>query len=313
MAKPNDNVFEPDDVFEADRVHDAKDVFESDMGPAYELGDDDIVHSTRPSRLFRVILMCLIVPIPVVLFCVIGYIAINSDASNRGGSRSQIGQSLPGQDEFERANNSIDVNRGEIGYGNNAAAADLARKFSAEVGVLRENLFTKRRKPAKFSLSKGQFLVFCQLEGDRCVFLVHVPDLRKYDREAKEFWSDVAWATARSVLQNADLPAKPTQIAVGLRGIFLYDRVVIGGYDAQTGQVFENFDREFEGPDSKERLYSFFEPVAAATAVGNDEGFSEPSNTESIPKPEPAGDPLNPQDSVGNEKPSQSSDSESAK
>lgn len=182
-----------------------------------------------------------------------------------------VAESSSGATKFRAANSQIVSFDGEVGFGNSEDAIKLARAFSQQIGEAREDLFTQRKKPAKFSLSDGNFLVFCQLDGDRCTFLVHVPDLRKFDKDAKKFLGVLAWATAQGVVRSAELETKPTSLAVGLRGIMLYDRVIIGALATADKDPSEAIIIEEEGDKDKYLLYSFFAPLV-------EEGMSEDSD-----------------------------------
>ena len=71
------------------------------------------------------------------------------------------------------------------------------------------------------------------MNEDSCVFLVHVPKLRKYEDEAKDMMSDLAWVVASGVLGQNGFGSEKT-LAVGTKGSFLYHRIDVGEVTAQS-------------------------------------------------------------------------------
>ncbi|MCY2962994.1 MAG: hypothetical protein NT069_04955 [Planctomycetota bacterium] len=163
----------------------------------------------------------------------------------------------PGESNFHDANSKISVNRGQVAFGNTPAAKELAEQFSQNVRAMRELYFTKRKKKATFSTSDGQFLTYCQLTDGACVFLVHIPDLRKFTDDAKESLSEIAWEAAQRAVRNG-VETPPPQIAIATRGVILYDRILIGRF--QTGDDEDETGVEYrgKGSDGVSKLYPFF-------------------------------------------------------
>ncbi len=278
----------------------------------FEIGDEDIVAPKTSSSPWKYILLgCGFFA----LMCaaavgVVIYRAINlasefiNDAQARAVALAEAGE---GAARFRLANGQINSSDGEVGFGNSEEAIKLARAFSEQIREMREDLFTKREKPAKFSLTGGKFLVYCHLDGDRCVFLVHVPDLRKFDSDAKKFLGMLGWSTVQSVVTKSELPTKPTSLALGMRGIMLYDRVITGTL-AKSEDDSETIDFEFEDDSDKLMLYSFFAAEVEEMTVLTDEAQPESLNEKPTAKPvtpdsaeAPAKDAA-PQDAVTTEK-----------
>jgi len=123
----------------------------------------------------------------------------------------------------------------EIGYGNTSEAKALADNFATRMKLLRESLFTSSKKG--ISISKGNFLTHCELHDESCVFLVHIPKLRKYDGESKKSLCDLAWMVAQGTLNDSDFP-EGGKLAVGVRGVILYEQIIIGEFhkDLETSK-----------------------------------------------------------------------------
>ena len=161
------------------------------------------------------------------------------------------------EDAFQAANRQIAVNTGSAARGNSDEAIKLAGEFSRNIHALREAYFTKRKKEPLFTLSDGEFLTYCRLDDESCVFLVHVPDLRKFTKDAKSDLADLAWATAQMVVRsNVELP--PSRLAVGLRGALLYDTAMVGVLQPEHEQASDGIESRDSGTDCRKLLIPFF-------------------------------------------------------
>jgi acyl carrier protein len=166
----------------------------------------------------------------------------------------------PGEAEFREANRQIIRSQGGVAFGNNSAAVSLARDYSMSLKVLREGLFSKGNKDA-YSISKGEFLTYCQLNANSCVFLVHVPELRRFTSDAQKSLSELAWMNAQSILRTRS-NSPPATLAVGVKGAVLYESVMIGhaAPDSATGDGITERGSGVTGPNL---LYRFFAPTTA--------------------------------------------------
>ncbi|MEZ0388073.1 MAG: hypothetical protein ACAI34_13455, partial [Verrucomicrobium sp.] len=112
-----------------------------------------------------------------------------------------------------------------LGQGNTPEAVALAERYATRLKGIRDGGMVEidaRKDPFNY----GQFITFCQLNQDACVFLVNVPELRKLNREARDFIANAAWQVADECAKT--LPAKPAHLVVGIRGVLTYDRVLTG-------------------------------------------------------------------------------------
>lgn len=71
------------------------------------------------------------------------------------------------------------------------------------------------------------FTCSCAVRGDTAVFLIHVPDLRKFNEEAQVAMGQWSWAAARVGWSQLPEP-RPAKLAVALKGALLYDRLLTG-------------------------------------------------------------------------------------
>lgn len=185
-----------------------------------------------------------------------------------------------GKKGFKAANSEIVTNTGGAAKGNSATAIKLAAEYSHQIRTLREAFFTKRNKKSLISLSDGEFLTYCRLDDEACVFLVHIPDLRKFTKEAKQELADLAWFTAQNVVRN-NLETPPPKLAVGVRGALLYDTAMIGEVTtADDGS--DGIETRETGSFPEKVLYVFFKSDVVSEGTDSD----DPLATEVMPAEE---------------------------
>lgn len=164
----------------------------------------------------------------------------------------EAGQKTPataGEAEFRAANAHIGaVAKGDSG--NTARAAELAGQMSQAMGLLR-NLDFEQAKEKLFMDQHDQFKTYCDLRSDQCVFLVHVPELRRFSADAQKSLGRMAWLSAQRLLERTGTGKPGMRLAVGLRGVAAYSLVLTGQYtpgatDAKTGirGVYDGFGCE---------------------------------------------------------------------
>lgn len=137
------------------------------------------------------------------------------------------------------------------GRGNSPQAIELANTFASRMNELASEVFTSSRKPL-VQLSDGDFLTYCQLQNDRCLFLVHVPSYRRFTKDAKKTLSELAWIVAQST--TAGKFQKQSKLGVALRGVLTYGDICLGEIPASTEDNIEPFT-----VGKKEDLIAFFE------------------------------------------------------
>jgi hypothetical protein len=185
----------------------------------------------------------------------------------------------PGEAEFREANRTIIANRGTVAFGNSAAAIALAERYANDLKLLRESLFTEGKKDA-LSLAKGEFLTFCQRTETACVFLVHVPELRRFTEEAKASLVELAWLNAQAVLKNSSQPP-PATVAIGVKGAVLYEAIWVGKFAPDAPGVDGGVETRADGIEGTRMLYPFFAGESALdveTITPDPEGPGGPAN-----------------------------------
>lgn len=110
-----------------------------------------------------------------------------------------------------------------VAYSNSEAGNALASQFS--------ELFKKAALEGTDTIKDNHdFIVHCQLNDDSVLFLVHVPKLRKFEKESKERFCEIGWSIANLVLATSDFKVGG-ELAVGVKGLALYQNIYIGTYD----------------------------------------------------------------------------------
>ncbi|MCR9118022.1 MAG: DUF4190 domain-containing protein [bacterium] len=140
-------------------------------------------------------------------------------------------------------------------HGNNEEAKEMAKEFSEVMGDMRDVLLGEQ-EVSELSLTKGEFVTYCELQHDRCLFLVHVPDYRNYKPEAKELVANLAWSTAMLAAREK-LPAG-AKLGVGLRGIIQYGAVMTG--EIVGPEVEEVLDARETNTTDSDDLFPFVQP-----------------------------------------------------
>jgi hypothetical protein len=134
---------------------------------------------------------------------------------------------------FDAANRQINVNHGEVAFGNSGRAIAVASDVSRSMKVLRELGFEGGKKDG-LSVSKHEFLTYCDLREGQCIVLVHVPELRRFTADAKDSLASMAWGRTQAALRQQNAGAPGMKVVVGMRGIALYDRVMSGQFVANS-------------------------------------------------------------------------------
>lgn len=157
------------------------------------------------------------------------------------------------------------------GRGNNPEAIELANTFASRMKDVYEEAFTSNRKPL-LQLSDGEFLTYCQLHEDRCLFLVHVPSYRNYNKVAKKTLAEFAWIVAQST--TAGKLKKKAKLGLALRGVLSYGAIMIGEVPSSTEDRLQS---SIDG--KKEDLVAFFEssnPSTIAQSASSKESDQNP-------------------------------------
>lgn len=141
------------------------------------------------------------------------------------GSRYDSLPKEPGEREANDASSLIMSAKDGVAHGNSPEAQEMAATFSRNLKEMRELGFSEG-KEGGLSFTEGEFLVYCHLKSDSVVFLVHVPELRRFEFEAKARLATYAWELA--TLQVAESHPKIEQLGLGMKGVLNYSAVYTG-------------------------------------------------------------------------------------
>lgn len=111
--------------------------------------------------------------------------------------------------------------------GDTSEAINLAQQMSLAMRQFRESNFQKSKETSSFDFGDS-FKSYCKLSGTRCVFLVHIPELRRFDAAGKASFGLAAWNMAQDLLRRIPLGQSEIKLAVALQGLTTYDRVLTG-------------------------------------------------------------------------------------
>ncbi|MCB9701285.1 MAG: hypothetical protein H6711_05295 [Myxococcales bacterium] len=187
----------------------------------------------------------------------------------------------PGQREFDAASSQIaSESSGKAFSGNTEAARARAELVSIAVTSLDRQLFAGQDEDKVMTRTES-FMVYAQHGAEGVVFLIHVPQFKRYKDEVRETLVKAAWTAARGA--TADLRAKgPLRLGVGLRGSLLYGAVAVGDADGEP-------TIDIGGAVSTDALYPFFlGPTPPEAEVMPGAGEAAKAEEEAAPEPEAA-------------------------
>ena len=184
----------------------------------------------------------------------------------------------PGEAEFRQANDTIGSG-GTGDSGNTPAAAKLARQMSMLMQVVRTVEFDQSKRKSIMD-ENDRFKTYCLLRPDECVFLVHVPELRRFTSHAQDSLGKSAWASTQSLLQESKVGKADMRLAVGLRGIAAYNRVLTGHYLAGANETNSGLADVHEGLTCERELFPWFAEDPQVSSV--------PASAPGEAKPQPA-------------------------
>lgn len=170
----------------------------------------------------------------------------------------------PGYAEFSNADRWLTRSVEAEDSGNSAAAVAIAKSYSEGLTAFRAQSTTESLASPR-SPTAGDFLTWCELRQNRLILLVRVPNLRRYDRASKDIICEMAWRLA--VVQAAKHFAgqeMPT-VVVGVRGLALYERVMIGHPSGDTPEALPA--ESLADGDGRKQLADSFAAAAGVPAT----------------------------------------------
>jgi len=181
-------------------------------------------------------------------------------------NRPTAGWHRPGEKEFSRADDQIDSFQGTNAFGNSPEAVKLARHFSDALKAARAQLFTAGVKREILDNTQGEFMTYCELHREECAFIVHVPQLRRFEKDvfetvdARKMLAQTAWMTAQGVLKEQGAGKPRMELAVGLRGISQYGPMMLGYYEESAKAPEDGLIKYLDDRTQTHFLWTFFAP-----------------------------------------------------
>ena len=214
----------------------------------------------------------------------------------------------PGADALDEAESHLKAST-TSGYGDSkpereaaTVTAEIAQSLrssgiaasSGSYGRGKSGLFRR----AAAGMDSDGFTSVCSVRGDTAVFLIHVPDLRKFTDEAKVAMGQWSWAAARVGWSQLPEP-RPAKLAVALKGALIYDRLLTGSAkpldiaddDAEvTDAILQaGLDSTIDKPsDITKALEEIFTEPASLSSKQDSKADSQPDQK---PDPAPASNP----------------------
>jgi hypothetical protein len=155
-----------------------------------------------------------------------------------------------GKSEFHEANLKITSDKEGVAHGNTALAKEMAQEFSELMGAADKAAFTGHKKRL-VSLTGEKFVTYCHHNGDKIVFLVHVPQLKNYKDDVRDALINLAWMAASEIVDDKG-EGKFKQLGVGLRGSLMYGGLAIGEVGSESPKT------ENAAAVDDDKLFPFF-------------------------------------------------------
>ena len=130
-----------------------------------------------------------------VLLTLLGVLSFHEESTSNPGFKkdaTSIAESAPRSGALESAETKIMSAREGIAHGKTSKARQCAELFSNTAKTFREAGIEGDDR-ISLSLTGGEMVTYCEINGDRVAFLVHVPKLRKFNADAKKFMVEAAW------------------------------------------------------------------------------------------------------------------------
>lgn len=248
MSKKNDNTFEPDEeVFlTLDEANDSAPQARRKLRPPQK-------KSSRGAAFW--VIGCLAAGLGGMLILAVGVAVLMFSAP----SNPKNTVDSPEKDALRMAELKVLGSSAGAAQGNDKAARELAARFSQTMGAIDKVAFSKSK--AKVKLTGGNYITWCELHPDRVAFVVHVPELRRFTSDAKDALARIAWAAAQGTVEGSVPPG--SRLAVGLRGVLLYDRILLGEVSAEGEANLEEVDdgmkAVFQTSHDRDDLVPFFQ------------------------------------------------------
>jgi hypothetical protein len=186
------------------------------------------------------------------LVTLLPYALYRTESGNRGPASAQ-------EVAFKAANRQIDTYRGTAAFGNSPEAIAVAASFSRIMKAIYEE-YSKGDRKAETRVSDRQFefMTYCELHQSQCAVIVHVPGLRNYSLEDKETLGKLTWKVAKGALKEQQANRPGMELAVGLRGMLIYDRVLVGKVETEAEISDQGLAETITGIGLEKRLRAFF-------------------------------------------------------
>jgi hypothetical protein len=152
----------------------------------------------------------------IVALVVVGMVIAGFIQGQREAKAIEKFHDLPGWSAFAAANEKIESESSEAGYGNNAEASRLSARLASVLGKAQQASFTMDKSyhgRGKIGMivsavdsataGSGKFQTFLETRDDRAILLIHVPEYKRYKGATRESMRQMCLEVARVVLSAA--------------------------------------------------------------------------------------------------------------
>lgn len=165
-------------------------------------------------------------------------------------SRVDTTPKTPEAAAFKAANSRIGSHKDGIGFGNNELTQKIANDFAESVRKIDKMMFSGHKDRA-ISLTDENFLTYVHSGTNGTVFLIHVPQFKRYKDDVRAMLTDMCWAGAQLVCEQHG--HKGVKLCVALRGSVFYGAIAEGDFGPGAPSV------EKAAVIRDDRLHKYFE------------------------------------------------------
>ncbi|MDA3963037.1 MAG: hypothetical protein PF961_19810 [Planctomycetota bacterium] len=142
----------------------------------------------------------------------------------------------PEEAAFREANAKIGSHKDRVAFGNGEQSVKVAQDFTKSVRALDKVLFTGQ-KERSFSLTDENFLTYVQNGKNGVLFLVHVPQFKRYKNDVREALAKMCWIGAQSSCESNAI--QPENLCIALRGSVFFGAIAEGRFDSSEPSIEE--------------------------------------------------------------------------
>lgn len=144
---------------------------------------------------------------------------------------------------LEVAKKNVASARSLTSHGNTEEAKAMAESVAKQLQLMHDTMIVA----SKGNKTTDQYAVHCELHEKTCVFLIFVPDYRKFEDELKNDMDEMAWSVAADAAQKSGkLDAADAELCVGLKGLVMFGSIMTGGVNDESPKKTSSNENELK-------------------------------------------------------------------